>query len=181
MGPSDEELVRRVQRHDNRHAFAMLVKRYQSEVRNSLRRMTHGDASLADDLAQETFVRVHRSIHTFRGDSSFRTWVYRVAYRCFLSEIRKSAPPLETIEEHHWVEEQCNEQDAFMRDFNRAMTMLSAPQRDAVHFSIQRGFAHPDIAEIMGIPLGTVKTHVMRGRQKLQEMLSDWQEGLSNE
>ena len=61
-----------------------------------------------------------------------------------------------------------------------ARTKPSA-QRDAVHFSLQRGFSHPEIAHIMGLPLGTVKTHVLRGRQKLQELLSDWQEGFGND
>ena len=58
---------------------------------------------------------------------------------------------------------------------------VSPAQRDAVHFSLQRGFSHPEIAHIMGLPLGTVKTHVLRGRQKLQELLSDWQEGFGND
>ncbi len=68
-----------------------------------------------------------------------------------------------------------------MDHFDAAMRQLSQAQRDAVHFSLQRGFSHPEIADIMAMPVGTVKTHVLRGRQKLQEILSDWQGGFSNE
>jgi RNA polymerase sigma-70 factor (ECF subfamily) len=124
---------------------------------------------------------VHRSIASFQGDSLFRTWLHRIAYRCFLSEARKRTLSTETLEEHHSVAEDETEQDGFMQDFNRAMMLLSQPQREAVHFSLQQGFAHPDIADIMGIPVGTVKTHVLRGRQKLQELLSEWKEDASNE
>ena len=53
-------------------------------------------------------------------------------------------------------------------------------EHDALHFALQRGFSHPEIANIMGLPIGTVKTHVLRGRQKLQELLRDWQEGFSD-
>tara|TARA_B100001250_G_C19753834_1_gene769135 strand:+ start:638 stop:1207 length:570 start_codon:yes stop_codon:yes gene_type:complete len=181
VGPSDEELISRVQKHDNRHAFAVLVRRYQSEIRNTLRRFTRGNEALADDLAQETFVKIHRYIGDFRGESSFRTWIYQVAYRCFLDEQRKHRPDTEEVAEHHLVTEEPHEGEAFMRDFNRAMAMLSDEQRQAVHFSLQRGFAHPEIADIMNLPVGTVKTHILRGRNKLQELLSEWQEENSDE
>lgn len=181
MTATDEELAARAARHDGRHAFAALVNRHQSEIRQSLRRLTRGNAALADDLAQETFIRAWRALADFRGEASFRTWLYRIAYRCFLSELRRNEPPTEELEERHAVAADPNAARDFMADFDAAMQQLSAAQRDAVHFSLARGFSHPEIAEIMGLPIGTVKTHVLRGRQKLQELLSDWQEGLGNE
>ena len=181
MEPSDEDLVKRAAGHDGRHAFAVLVRRHQSEIRSSLRRLSRGDHARADDLAQETFIKAYRSIADFRGDSSFRTWLYRISYRTFLSEVRRHEPETEEIAEHHAVVGDQTEARDFMADFDQALRELSPAQRDAVHFSLQRGFSHPEIADIMGIPIGTVKTHVLRGRQKLQELLSDWQEGFSNE
>lgn len=181
MTATDEELAARAARHDGRHAFAALVNRHQSEIRQSLRRLTRGNAALADDLAQETFIRAWRALADFRGEASFRTWLYRIAYRSFLSEVRRNEPPTEELEERHAVAADPNAARDFMADFDAAMQQLSAAQRDAVHFSLARGFSHPEIAEIMGLPIGTVKTHVLRGRQKLQELLSDWQEGLGNE
>jgi RNA polymerase sigma-70 factor (ECF subfamily) len=178
---SDEELVARAAGHDGRHAFAMLVGRHQSDIRNSLRRFTRGNIALADDLAQETFIRAYRSIGSFRRDSSFRTWLYRIAYRCFLSELRRNEPQTEELGDQQEATGSDHEAREFMDHFDAAMRRLSPAQRDAVHFSLQRGFSHPEIADIMGIPVGTVKTHVLRGRRKLQEILSDWQEGFSDE
>lgn len=177
---SDEELARRAAAVDGRHAFAMLVSRHQSDVRNTLRRLTRGNAALADDLAQEAFLKAWRAIGEFRGESSFRTWMFRIAYRSFLSEVRRHEPATEEVEDHHAVREDAHEAREFMADFDAAMRELRPEQRDAVHFSLQRGFSHPEIADIMGIPVGTVKTHVLRGRQRLQELLSQWQEGFGN-
>lgn len=180
MHASDEELVRRAAAGDGRHAFATLVARHQSDVRATLRRLTRGNAALADDLAQEAFVKAWRSLADFRGESSFRTWMFRIAYRTFLSEARRHEPPTEEVGEHHAVHEDVHEAADFMADFDAAMRQLRPEQREAVHFSLQRGFSHPEIADIMGIPVGTVKTHVLRGRQRLQELLGQWQEGIGH-
>jgi RNA polymerase sigma factor (sigma-70 family) len=180
VSPTDEELVRRAAGSDGRHAFAMLVARHQSDVRNTLRRLTRGDHALADDLAQESFVKAWRSIGEFRGEASFRTWMYRIAYRTFLSEIRRNEPQTEEIEEHHIVGHDAHEDREFMHDFDAAMAELSSAQRDAIHFALQRGFSHPEIAAIMELPIGTVKTHILRGRAKLQELLAHWQEGFEH-
>ena len=180
MSPSDEELVRRAAGPDGRHAFAMLVARHQSDVRNTLRRLTRGDAALADDLAQESFVKAWRSIGSFRGDAAFKTWMFRIAYRTFLSEVRRNEPDTVEIEDHHAIGDDGHEQREFMADFDAAMGQLSAAQREAIHFALQRGFSHPEIADIMGMPIGTVKTHILRGRAKLQELLGHWQEGIGH-
>ena len=180
MSPSDEDLVRRAAGPGGRHAFAMLVARHQSDVRNTLRRLTRGDHALADDLAQESFVKAWRSIGDFRGDASFKTWMYRIAYRTFLSEVRRNEPQTEELEDYHVVAGDGHEAREFMADFDAAMALLSTSQRDAIHFALQRGFSHPEIADIMGIPVGTVKTHILRGRAKLQEILGHWQGGIAH-
>lgn len=158
----------------------MLVARHQSDVRSTLRRLTRGNLALADDLAQESFVKAWRSIGDFRGDASFKTWMFRIAYRTFLSEVRRNEPQTEEIADHHLVAGSGNEEREFMADFDAAMAQLSIAQRDAIHFALQRGFSHPEIADIMGIPVGTVKTHILRGRARLQELLGQWQEGIGH-
>jgi RNA polymerase sigma-70 factor (ECF subfamily) len=180
VSPSDEDLVRRAAGPDGRHAFAMLVTRHQSDVRATLRRLTRGDLALADDLAQESFVKAWRSIGDFRGDASFKTWMFRIAYRTFLSEVRRNEPQTQEVEDYHAVAGAGHEEREFMADFDAAMAKLSTAQRDAIHFSLQRGFSHPEIADIMGIPVGTVKTHILRGRAKLQELLGHWQGGIGH-
>ena len=167
-------------REGNRIAQGALVERYQERVFRLAYRIT-GNAHDAEDVAQEALVKALGGLATFRGDAAFGTWLYRIAYRSFLSEVRRRDAHTGEIAEHHALAPDQSEARAFMDDFDAALRQLSPAQRDAVHFSLQRGFSHPEIAHIMGLPLGTVKTHVLRGRQKLQELLSDWQEGFGND
>src|SRR2546430_801777 len=92
MAAPDAELIVRVLSEDDRHAFGELVRRHQSQVRGLLRQLS-SDAALADDLAQETFLRAHRSLHQFRGGARFSSWLYRIAYNAFLAHVRKPALP----------------------------------------------------------------------------------------
>ena len=75
--------------HDDRHAFTELVRRHQSSVRASLRRLCAGNDALADDLAQETFVLAWRKLASFRQEARFSTWLYRIATNCWLADARK--------------------------------------------------------------------------------------------
>jgi len=78
--PADAELIARTLADDDRAAFGALVLRHQSSVRNFLRHLARGDAALADDLAQETFVRAYRGLARFRGDANFSTWLLGIAH-----------------------------------------------------------------------------------------------------
>ena len=86
---SDAALIARVVVGDDRHAFGELVRRHQSAVRATLRKLTSGNAALADDLAQETFLLAYRNLKSFRQEARFSTWLYRIAYNAFLADARK--------------------------------------------------------------------------------------------
>src|SRR5512140_1092049 len=86
---TDAELIARVVVQDDRHAFSELVRRYQSGVRATLRRLTAGNHALADDLAQETFLLAYRNLKSFRQEARFSTWLYRIATNAFLADARK--------------------------------------------------------------------------------------------
>src|SRR5262249_41015547 len=86
---SDAELILAVLQRDDRAAFAELVVRHQSKVRTLLRRLARGDAALADDLAQETFVLAWRNLRAFRFEARFSTWLYRIAFNAWRSDARK--------------------------------------------------------------------------------------------
>src|SRR4249920_398969 len=86
---TDATLIARALVADDRHAFAELVKRHQSAVRATLRRLTAGNHALADDLAQETFVLAWRNLKSFRQEAKFSTWLYRIATNCWLADARK--------------------------------------------------------------------------------------------
>src|ERR1043166_3753674 len=87
---SDAQLIARVLVQDDRHAFGELVRRHQSAVRASLRKLTAGNHALADDLAQETFLLAYRNLKSFRQEAKFSTWLYRIAYNAFLADLRKT-------------------------------------------------------------------------------------------
>src|SRR6184192_4079375 len=86
---SDAQLIARVLVQDDRHAFGELVRRHQSTVRASLRKLTAGNHALADDLAQETFLLAYRKLGSFRQEARFSTWLYRIATNAFLADARK--------------------------------------------------------------------------------------------
>lgn len=176
MSLDDKTLIRRVVASGDQHAFGELVKRYQSQLRYSLRQLTGWDEALADDLAQETFLKVYRSLHQFRGDAKFFTWLYRIAYHCFIAHKRVNR--LEYVSRETDTDNNSCATDQALdlhRDLARAMVMLSPQQRMAIHLSLHKEFSHQEVAEIMRLPLGTVKSHIQRGKMKLQELLSSWQ------
>src|ERR1043165_6878546 len=86
---TDAELIARVVVQDDRHAFSELVRRYQSSIRTTLRRLTAGNDALADDLAQDTFLLAYRNLRSFRQEARFSTWLYRIATNAFLADARK--------------------------------------------------------------------------------------------
>ena len=89
MSFSDADLIARVISLEDHNAFGELVRRYQSPVRGFLTRMTRGDSHLADDLAQETFLKAWQKLKTFRGESRFSTWLFGIAYNEFRGQARR--------------------------------------------------------------------------------------------
>jgi len=85
---NDADLVARVLVDDDHHAFAELVRNHQSPVRGLLRQLTRSDLALADDLAQETFLRAYKNIRSFRGEAKFSTWLYRIATNLAVNHAR---------------------------------------------------------------------------------------------
>jgi len=151
----DQSLIERVLDSRDEHAFAELVKRYQSQLRYSLRQLCGWDEALADDLAQETFIKVYKSLHQYKGNSKFYTWMYRIAYNCFAAHCRsrKDEVSLDLDEVAEQGVSTESESDLH-RDFARALLMFAPEQRMALHLSYQRQMTHSEIAEIMDCPLG---------------------------
>lgn len=175
MPLTDADLVARVLVDDDHHAFAELVRNHQSAVRGLLRQLTRSDLALADDLAQETFLRAYKHIASFRGEAKFSTWLYRIAYNCFREDARKRKE-LVGIDET-LLEAQADPQTtdpALKHDLMHALQLLPLPERSAILLCCQNGLSHDEAARVLDIPLGTVKTNVLRGREKLKKMLAAW-------
>ena len=167
MELTDADLVARVLVDDDQHAFGELVRRHQSAVRGLLRQLTRTDVALADDLSQQTFLRAYKNIRSFRGEARFSTWLYRIAYNCFREDARRRKELVVIDEEQLQTQHDPQVANPALRhDLMRALSLLPLNERSAV--------LHDEAARVLDIPLGTVKTNVLRGREKLKRMLADW-------
>lgn len=159
-------------RRGDARAFANLVNAHQQAVRGFLRRFA-GHWADADDLAQEAFVTAWRKLDAFEGRSSFRSWVCGVGYR--IARDARRTHGRAGARDASWLAEQ-EEADggAPLEDriaVARAMTQLPDDQRAAVALCLGEGFSHAEAAAILAMPLGTVKSHVLRGRERLLTLL----------
>ncbi|MGI9087239.1 MAG: RNA polymerase sigma factor [Chthoniobacterales bacterium] len=176
MSLTDADLVARVLLEDDQHAFSELVRRHQSAVRGMLRQLTRTDAALADDLAQEAFLKAFKNIRSFRGEAKFSTWLYRIAYNCFREDARKRKELVGIDETQLEAEQDPQTVDPALRhDLMNALALLPLHERTAVVLCCQNGLSHDEASRVLDIPLGTVKTNVLRGREKLKKTLAVWQ------
>ena len=175
MALTDAELVTRVLVNNDHHAFAELVRNHQSSVRGLLRQLVRSDVTLADDLAQETFLRAFRNLKSFRGEARFSTWLYRIAYNCFREEARKRKELVGIDEAQLEAEHDPQTVDPALRhDLSQALQVLPLHERTAIVLCCQNGLSHDEASRVLEIPLGTVKTNVLRGREKLKRLLAAW-------
>lgn len=163
-------------------AFSSLVASHQSRVRQQLRRLvcssraTYGGDALADDLAQDVFVRAWQQLRAFRGEARFATWLYRIAYCRYLEHVR-SVRGLTGIEVHvdaSEVEGECPHDGAQRIDVERALALLPDAERVAIVHCHWLDLSHQETADVLGWPLGTVKSHIARGKAKLRIALAAW-------
>ena len=151
------------------------MRRHQSSVRGLLRQLTRTDIALADDLAQEAFLRAYKNIRSFRGEARFSTWLYRIAYNCFREDARRRKELVGVDEEQWQAEQDPHTVDAGLRhDLMHALSLLPLHERTAVVLCCQNGLSHDEASRVLEIPLGTVKTNVLRGREKLKRTLAAW-------
>lgn len=154
-------------------AFATLVNRHQQAVRGFLRRSC-GNWADAEDLAQDTFIAAWENLEKFSGASSLRSWLCGIAYHKCLAYVRSRGRSM--ARDHAYLEAsdpppRTSGDDRM--DLTAAMARLPMEQRAAVALCLAAGFSHNEAAEALGLPLGTVKSHVLRGKAKLLEALGD--------
>ena len=164
-------------------AFEALVLRYQTRIVNYASTMIR-DAGEAEDVAQETFVRAYRALGQFRGDSSFKTWLYRIATNTARTHLERqvrsarvsdyslddAAQPLgagDVPSGAATAEELLIARDAV----DRALAELPEELRLAVILRDIEGLDYKEIAEVTGVPIGTVESRIFRGRRRLRPLL----------
>jgi RNA polymerase sigma factor (sigma-70 family) len=155
-------------------SFEALMRMHQSQVRGFLLRMTRGDAALADDLAQDTFLEAWRKLTQFRGEGLFAGWLYRIAYTRYLMQARRHK--LESLDDTENSLAAPDTQVASMAklDLEKAMARLAPAERAALTLCFALGLSHEEAAMALNQPLGTLKSHILRGREKLRVMLHSW-------
>ncbi len=176
-GIRESELLDRARRSDQR-AFAVLVRRHQGKIRGLLLRLT-ASRTLADDLAQEVFLRAYRALPGFEGRSSFSTWTYRIAYNVFLNYRTRSRAHLSLPEGMEGdasvsASDESPGHSDLKSDLSQAIASLPPRYRAVVVLYYLRDVTYREIAEILELPIGTVKTHLHRARALLRTRMHGW-------
>ena len=187
--PVDEQLLVKRARHGDLGAYDELVRRYQERIYATVYHMTsnHEDAN---DLAQEAFIKAFQALKSFKGGSSFYTWVYRIAVNKTINFLKQrknkaqlSLNDLDFNAEHDpdlvaLISEKTPRREINLTELqerlNAAMQKLSEPHRLVVTLHDVQGLSHEEIAEIMDCNIGTVRSRLFYARQQLQAYLSDY-------
>jgi RNA polymerase sigma factor (sigma-70 family) len=168
-GVGDNELVAQVVAHQDASAFGELVRRHQSQVRGLLRKLTR-DITLADDLAQDAFLHAWNKLDTFTGKGSFIGWLLKVAYTTFLQSKRKSNRYGEVLDEMQQVADgHIVHGSDEISDLDKFLAVLTEEERAVMILSYACGLSHREIGETAKLPIGTVKSIIFRGKEKIRE------------
>ncbi len=166
------KLIARCVAVDDRDAFGRLVEEYQDGLRRFLMNLTMGDASLSDDLSQDTFLKAYLSIRSFRGLSRFKTWLYRIAYNeyCSYSRRRKEEREQDSYHQQDEGTSTAAVSDARM-DIETCLKLLNETERTVALLFYLEDQPIKKIADITGMPQGTIKSYLARARVKMAETL----------
>lgn len=156
-------------------AFTELVRRRQSWLRNLLRRLAR-DSTLADDLAQQVLLQAWRSLPRLKSVTAFGAWLRRLALNAWLTEVRAAPPPTVPMDAEELASATVFAPSAGEElDLDRALARLAPDVRLCVVLAYSEGMSHGEISAVTGLPLGTVKSHVRRGAERLRALLQVYQ------
>jgi len=176
----DEALVARVRRGEI-DAFDEIVRRYQHRIVNYVRAMVSKSVE-AEDVAQEVFLRAYKSLRTFRGRSAFKTWLYQIATNTARTHgMRRGKRPEDAVGTLSGddpegpppaVSPEDLETRILLRDrIDRALAQLPDEQREILVLRDVEGFEYREIAQMLSIPIGTVKSRIFRARARMRDLL----------
>src|SRR3990167_3660180 len=181
----DRQLVERAQRGD-KHAFELLVSKYQRKLSRLLSRFVKDQAEV-EDVTQEAFVKAYRALASFRGDSAFYTWLYRIGINTAKNHLASPGRRVPTSTNYDSATAQAFDDSDQLRDLNTPENLLMSKQiaqtvnqsmdrlpeelRAAIMLREIEGMSYEDIAKIMDCPIGTVRSRIFRAREAIAEQL----------
>lgn len=179
---SEEQLIQRAAKGDGA-AFSELMAQHESRMYAVTLRMC-ANREDAQDCLQDAMLRIYRAIGSFKGQSAFSTWIYRITMNTCLDELRRrksrSASSLDTLLESGWSpaeEDDVPERHAIAseqrRTIDQAISQLPDDMRAAVVLRDIQGFTYDEIADMLGANIGTVKSRISRGRERLRQILRE--------
>ena len=155
--------------------FIDLVRVEQEPLRRFLLALCSGDSALADDIAQDSLVRAYVASGSFRGFSKFRTWLFKIAYNCYIDRCRRKFPaqaPIDGCEALNIPAEDVSDASFRYQQLYHALDKLPEKEKAAIILFYFEDRSIKEISSILGIPTGTVKYHLSKGRSHLKDHLS---------
>ena len=174
LAKSPEAVLVGLSRTGNRDAFAEVVRRRQTWIRNLMRRCCR-DEALADDLSQQVFMQAWRNVRQLHDAERLAPWLKRIAINTWLQHKRRG-DPLRNADEHGEGDMTTLPTTSIALDLDRALSTLADDVHLCIVLAYHERMTHVEIAEFTGFPLGTIKSHIRRGSQKLQEELAAYTE-----
>lgn len=168
----ERQLVEQARAGD-RHAMSALYHKYDRRVYSVARRLT-GDDDVAQDVAQDAWIRAFQKLDMFRGDASFGTWVYRIATNAALNRLRSVSRRSEAESAAEWTGRAASIDDVVLnqRLLQEALDRLPKGYRTVLVLHDVQGMKHDEIADMLGVTIGTSKSQLHKARARMREMLA---------
>jgi RNA polymerase sigma-70 factor (ECF subfamily) len=166
MSQSDLSLIAKVVFNDDHESFGILIDKYQSDIHGLFFKLTNGDVDIINDLSQEVFIKIYKHLKGFKATAKFSTWIYKISINVFY-DYQKSLS--RNYQNENEVSVNNIESIDNKIDINKALQILSDKERVAILLHYEKGFTHKEIQKIMKLPLGTVKSLILRGKLKLKK------------
>ncbi len=174
---SEDELIQKA-KEGKVEAFGELVKKYQRRIYQLIYQMTfnHEDAN---DLSQETFLKAYKSLNKFKRESSFYTWLYRIAINLVINHLKKRKNERNLNFDIHYTNspQRILESKEFSMKLKETISMLPFSQRIALNLVVNHGLSHKEVAKIQGCSEGTVSWRIFQARKFLKEKLEPYLKG----